>query len=153
MKTYILMFLSAISIISISGCANVCRMNTAELVSPGLAIGGATLGAFAAEDESEGTRLAATAGGGLIGFLAGLFITDGQEKEKKEEFRSGYELGQSNATKSLYWNLQKLHESKNQPDAQVIYYQIPADYPQDGANRNSGTVLMPVVQDRKRESL
>ena len=85
----------------------------------------------------------------LIGWLAGLFITKGVDQEKKDEFRTGYELGQSNATKSLYWNIQGLHEAKNQLDSQVIYYQIPADYPADGANRTPGSVMLPVVTDRR----
>ena len=133
----------------VTGCCTVGELSTSELVAPGLAIGGATLGAFAAENEDEGTRLAATAGGGLIGWLVGMFTTQSIKKEKKEEFRSGYELGQSNATKSLYWNLQLLHEAKNQPDSQVVYYQIPADYPLDGAKRNPGSVLLPVTEVRK----
>jgi hypothetical protein len=136
-------------ILSMTGCSTVSNTRISELVAPGLAISGATLGALGTKDESEGTRLAATAGGGLVGWLVGLFVTKGIEQEKKDEFRSGYELGQSNATKSLYWQIQQLHEAKNQPDSQVIYYRIPADYPNDGANRTDGTVLLPVVQDRK----
>ena len=136
-------------ILSMTGCSTVSNTRISELVAPGLAIGGATLGALGAIDESEGTRLAATAGGGLVGWLVGLFVTKGIEQEKKDEFRSGYELGQSNATKSLYWQIQQLHEAKNQPDSQVVYYQIPADYPNDGAKRTDGTVMLPVVQDRK----
>lgn len=135
---------------ALSGCSTVGNVSVSELVAPGLAIGGSSLGAFAAKDEDDGTRLAATAGGGLIGWITGLFITKGVEKEKKEEFRSGYELGQSNATKSLYWQMQALHEAKNQPDSQVVYYRIPADYPQDGANRQPGDVLLPIVTDRKK---
>ena len=136
-------------ILSMTGCSTVSNTRISELVAPGLAISGATLGALGAKDESEGTRLAATAGGGLVGWLVGLFVTKGIEQEKKDEFRSGYELGQSNATKSLYWQIQQLHEAKNQPDSQVVYYQIPADYPNDGAKRTDGTVMLPVVQDRK----
>ena len=132
-----------------TGCSTVGNMATAELVAPGLAIGGASLGAFAAKDESDGTSLAATAGGGLIGWLAGLFITQGVDQEKKDEVRTGYELGQSNATNSLYWNIQGLHEAKKQPESQVIYDQIPADYPVDGANRTPGSVMLPVVRDRR----
>jgi len=130
----------------LTGCSTVSNLSTSDLVTPGLAIGGATLGAFATEDEDSGTQLAATAGGGLLGWLAGLFLTEGVESEKKEEFRSGYELGQSNATKSLYWNMQALHEAKNQSGSKVIYYQIPADYPDDGARRTPGSVVMPIVQ-------
>ena len=110
--------LAAGIVVGATGCSTVGNMATSELVAPGLAIGGASLGAFAAKDESDGTRLAATAGGGLIGWLAGLFITKGVDQEKKDEFRTGYELGQSNATKSLYWNIQGLHEAKNQPESQ-----------------------------------
>ena len=99
--------LAAGIVVGATGCSTVGNMATSELVAPGLAIGGASLGAFAAKDESDGTRLAATAGGGLIGWLAGLFITKGVDQEKKDEFRTGYELGQSNATKSLYWNIQE----------------------------------------------
>ena len=152
MKFYricILFCAAAMALPGLTGCSTVSNTSVSELVAPGLAIGGATLGAFASKDESEGTRLAATAGGGLIGWLTGLFITKGIEQEKKEEFRSGYELGQSNATKSLYWQLQQLHEAKNQGESQVVYYRIPADYHHDGANRTEGTVLLPVVQDRK----
>ena len=141
--------LFAAALLGMTGCSTVSSTSISELVAPGLAVGGGTLGAFAAQHESEGTRLAATAGGGLIGWLAGLFLTKGIQQEKKKEFRSGYELGQSNATKSLYWQMQQLHEAKNQVDSQVVYYQIPADYPNDGANRTEGTVLLPVVQDRK----
>ena len=141
--------LAAGIVVGAAGCSTVGNMATSELVAPGLAIGGASLGAFAAKDESDGTRLAATAGGGLIGWLSGLFITKGIEQEKKDEFRTGYELGQSNATKSLYWNIQGLHEAKNHPESQVIYYQIPADYPTDGANRTPGSVMLPVVTDRR----
>ena len=72
----------------VTGCSTVGELSTSELVAPGLAIGGATLGAFAAENEDEGTRLAATAGGGLIGWLVGMFTTQSIKKEKKEEFRS-----------------------------------------------------------------
>lgn len=140
---------SALALFILTGCSTVGNLTPSELVAPGLAIGGASLGSFAAKDEDDGMRLAATAGGGLIGWLAGLFVTDGVEQEKKDEFRSGYELGQSNATKSMYWNIQGLHEAKNQPDATVTYYQIPADYPADGANRTPGSVLMPVARDRK----
>lgn len=136
-------------ILSMTGCSTVSNTSISELVAPGLATGGATLGALGAKDESEGTRIAATAGGGLVGWLVGLFVTKGIQQEKKDEFRSGYELGQSNASKSLYWQIQQLHEAKNQPDSQVIYYRIPADYPNDGANRTDGTVMLPVVQDRK----
>lgn len=143
--------LCALSVIfSMTGCSTVSNTKISELVAPGLAIGGGTLGAYAAKDESDGTRLAATAGGGLIGWLVGLFITKGVEQEKKDEFRSGYELGQSNATKSLYWQIQQLHEAKNQPDSTVTYYHIPADYPADGAKRTAGSVVLPIVQDRKQ---
>lgn len=132
----------------LSGCSTVSKTAISELVAPGLAIGGGTLGAFAAQDGSNGARLAATAGGGLIGWLTGLFITKGIEQEKQDEFRSGYELGQSNAAKSLYWQMQKLHEAQNRQNSQVVYYRIPADEPQDGANRTPGSVLMPVVETR-----
>ena len=143
--------LCALSVVwGMSGCSTVSSTKVSELVAPGLAVGGGTIGAWAAKNESDGTRLAATAGGGLIGWIAGLFITKGVEEEKKEEFRSGYELGQSNATKSLYWQLQQLHEAKNQPDSTVIYYHIPADYPEDGANRTPGSIVLPVVQDRRK---
>lgn len=148
-KKLLFAVLAAGIVAGMSGCSTVGNLVTSELVAPGLAIGGASLGAFAANDEDDGTRLAATAGGGLIGWLSGLFITKGVEQEKKDEFRSGYELGQSNATKSLYWNLQGLHEAKNQPESHVIYYQIPADYPADGASRTPGSVMMPVVVDRR----
>ena len=149
MKSFLYTLLASGVLIGVTGCSTVGNLATSELVSPGLAIGGASLGAFAAKNEDDGTRLAATAGGGLIGWLGGLFITKGIEQEKKDEFRSGYDLGQSNATKSLYWNIQGLHEAKNQPNSQVIYYQIPADYPADGANRTPGSVMMPVAEDRK----
>ena len=146
-KIYLIITAALIS--GMTGCSTVSNTRISDLVAPGLAISGATLGALGAKDESEGTRLVATAGGGLIGWLVGLFFTKGIEQEKKDEFRSGYELGQSNATKSLYWQIQQLHEAKNQPDSQVVYYQIPADYPDDGAKRTDGTVMLPVVQDRK----
>ncbi len=146
-KIYLIVTAALIS--GITGCSTVSNTRISDLVAPGLAISGATLGALGAKDESEGTRLVATAGGGLIGWLVGLFFTKGIEQEKKDEFRSGYELGQSNATKSLYWQIQQLHEAKNQPDSQVVYYQIPADYPDDGAKRTDGTVMLPVVKDRK----
>ena len=151
MKKAKLIFCIGVSalILGMTGCSTVSNTSISELVAPGLAIGGATLGALGAKDESEGTRIAATAGGGLVGWLVGLFVTKGIQQEKKDEFRSGYELGQSNASKSLYWQIQQLHEAKNQPDSQVIYYRIPADYPNDGANRTDGTVMLPVVQDRK----
>lgn len=149
LKSITLATLALIGATCISGCSSVGKLTTSDLVTPGLVIGGASLGAFAAEGESEGTRLAATAGGGLLGWLASVFITDGVQQEKKDEFRSGYELGQSNATKSLYWNMQSLHEARNQPDSRVIYYQIPADYPQDGANRTPGSVMMPIAHDAK----
>lgn len=145
----IYLILTAALISGMTGCSTVSNTRISDLVAPGLAISGATLGALGAKDESEGTRLVATAGGGLIGWLVGLFFTKGIEQEKKDEFRSGYELGQSNATKSLYWQIQQLHEAKNQPDSQVVYYQIPADYPDDGAKRTDGTVMLPVVKDRK----
>ncbi len=146
-KIYLIVTAALIS--GMTGCSTVSNTRISDLVAPGLAISGATLGALGAKDESEGTRLVATAGGGLIGWLVGLFFTKGIEQEKKDEFRSGYELGQSNATKSLYWQIQQLHEAKNQPDSQVVYYQIPADYPDDGAKRTDGTVMLPVVKDRK----
>ncbi len=146
-KIYLIITAALIS--GMTGCSTVSNTRISDLVAPGLAISGATLGALGAKDESEGTRLVATAGGGLIGWLVGLFFTKGIEQEKKDEFRSGYELGQSNATKSLYWQIQQLHEAKNQPDSQVVYYQIPADYPDDGAKRTDGTVMLPVVKDRK----
>lgn len=145
----IYLILTAALISGMTGCSTVSNTRISDLVAPGLAISGATLGALGAKDESEGTQLVATAGGGLIGWLVGLFFTKGIEQEKKDEFRSGYELGQSNATKSLYWQIQQLHEAKNQPDSQVVYYQIPADYPDDGAKRTDGTVMLPVVKDRK----
>lgn len=85
--------LAAGIVVGASGCSAVGNMATSELVAPGLGIGGASLGAFAAKDESDGTRLAATAGGGLIGWLTGLFVTKGVDQEKKDEFRTGYELG------------------------------------------------------------
>lgn len=85
---------------------------------------------------------------GLIGWLAGLFMTKGIQQEKRDEFRSGYELGQSNATKSLYWTLQALHEGTSQPPSQVTYYRIPADYPADGAKRTEGSIVLPVIQDK-----
>ena len=61
--------------LGMTGCSSVGELSTSELVASGLAIGGATLGAFAAENEDEGTRLAATAGGGLIGWMVGMFTT------------------------------------------------------------------------------
>lgn len=146
MKTVFLMALVFIIAIGITGCSTIGKLSPSDLVAPGLVIGGASLGAFAAKDESDGTRLAATAGGGLLGWLASIFVTDGVDQEKKDEFRSGYELGQSNATKSLYWNIQSLHTAKNQQDSKVVYYQIPADYPQDGANRTPGSVVMPIAE-------
>ena len=142
-------FLLTAFVLGMSGCSSVGSLSTSEQVAPGLAIGSATLGAFATEDADNGTRIATTAGSGLVGWLVGMFTTQKIQKEKKEEFRSGYELGQSNAVKSLYWNIQSLHEAKNQPENQVIYYQIPADYPSDGANRTPGSVLMPVTEVKK----
>ena len=148
LRTLSLYTLLSIIVFGMTACNTVSNISPSDLVAPGLAIGGASLGAMIAKDEDDAMKLAATAGGGLIGWIAGLFITDGIEDEKKNEFRSGYELGQSNATKSLYWNIQNLHESKNQSENKVIYYQIPADYPQDGANRIPGSVMMPVVQGK-----
>ncbi|MBN2643289.1 MAG: hypothetical protein JXR78_16680 [Victivallales bacterium] len=133
-------------LVILTGCGTVGNLSSSELLAPGLAIGGASLGAFVSENEDNGTRLAATAGGGLIGWISGLFVTEGIKAEKKDEFRSGYELGQSNATKSLYWNIQELHEAKKHSDGKVVYYQIPADYPADGARRTPGSVIMPIVQ-------
>jgi hypothetical protein len=150
MMKYLNLIICGALLAGLTGCSTVGKLTGSDLVAPGLAVGGATLGAFATEDEDSGTRLAATAGGGLIGYLTGLFFSEGAKSGKKEEFRSGYELGQSNATKSLYWNIQKLHEAQNQPESKVVYYQIPVDYPDDGAKRTPGSVVMPIVQSNSR---
>lgn len=123
-------------------------MDFSDLVAPGLGIAGSTIGAYATRDESSGTQAAWTAGGGLIGFLAGLFLKKGVDEEKKDEFRTGYELGQSNASKSLYWNIQKLHNGENASNEKVVYYNIPASYPNDGVARVPGMVVMPVVEPK-----
>ena len=59
--------LCALSVVwGMSGCSTVSSTKVSELVAPGLAVGGGTIGAGAAKNESDGTRLAATAGGGVV---------------------------------------------------------------------------------------
>ena len=49
-------YFAATVILSLTGCSTVSNTTISELVAPGLAISGATLGALGAKEESEGTR-------------------------------------------------------------------------------------------------
>ena len=156
MKYSIITILFTMSILSamlfINGCSTVGNLKASQFVSPALAVGGGTLGAYATRGESEGTQIAATAAGGFTGWLAGLFLTEGIDKEKKEEFRTGYELGQSNATKSLYWSYQKLHEAKKSSKNSVVYVNLPAPYINDGAKRAPSFISFPIVESNKNKN-
>jgi len=145
-KLFFILFMPVMAFLP--SCSSVSNLNPSDLVAPGLGIIGSTIGAYATKDESTGTQMAATAGGGLAGILAGWFIKKGVEDEKQKEFRTGYELGQSNASKSLYWNIQKLHNGAHDSKEKVVYYNIPASYPNDGVARVPGSVVMPVVEPK-----
>lgn len=66
------------------GCA--AHAQSAALVAP---VAGAALGAFLSKDRSEGTQVAAAAGGALAGWIGGKMIED---KNAKERFKM-YQLG------------------------------------------------------------
>jgi hypothetical protein len=144
----LLLFFLVITLLQ-NGCSTVGNLKASSFVSPALAVGGGTLGAYATRGESEGTQIAATAAGGFTGWLAGLFLTEGIEKEKKDEFRTGYELGQSNATKSLYWSYQKLHEGKKSSHENIVYVNLPSPQINDGAKRAPSYVAFPIVSNKQ----
>lgn len=148
MKRVIIVFSAGLLLVAASGCAQMANTPKSELLTPLLTAGGGAAGLYAGKDKDIGTQMAYAGAGALGGYLAGEFISYGFKEEKAKEFRAGYDLGQSNATKNLYWNIQKLHEAQNEGNNQLIYYQLPIQYPQDGVNRVPGSVMMPVVTPR-----
>lgn len=129
------------------GCtaSQIKNSSASDILAPGLGLGGAMVGLYAAEGEDTGTQLAATGAGGLAGFLLGQFIESGFEDEKAKEFKSGFDLGRSNASKELYWNYQKLHEAQDGGDVKLRLYELPTLYPDDGVNRVPDTITLPVM--------
>lgn len=148
MKKIFLLLSTGTILLTAAGCAQMANTPKSALLTPLLTAGGGAAGLYAGKDKDIGTQMAYAGGGALGGYLAGQFLEAGFKEEKAKEFRAGYDLGQSNATKNLYWNIQKLHEAQNAGNNQLIYYQLPIQYPQDGANRVPGSVMMPVVETR-----
>ena len=136
----------------LSACSSVSNLKASNFVSPALAVGSGTIGAYVTRGESKGTQIAATTAGGFTGWLVGLFLTEGIDKEKKDEFRTGYELGQSNATKSLYWSYQKLHEAKKSSNESIVYVNLPTPPINDGARRNLSFVSFPIVSNNSNKN-
>lgn len=130
------------------GCttSQIKKSSPADVLAPGLGLGGALIGLYAAEGEDQGTQLVATGVGGLAGYLLGEFVENGFEDDKAKEFKAGFDLGRSNASKELYWNYQKLHEAQNGGDVKLRMYELPAVYPDDGINRVPDAITLPVME-------
>lgn len=108
----------SLSVLSLTGC-------TASQFRTGGDVVGAAGGGVIANKFSHGNPLitAAGAGGGaLLADVAGSQI----EKEQTKAEKTGYDRGQSDAAKQLYWaqqNLQKRQDGEDQ--GQVSLYNVP----------------------------
>ena len=87
-------------------------------------------------------RRAAAAGA----FLLGQFIENDFKEEKAKEYRAGYDLGRANSIKELYWLTQQLHRAQDGDQPQMQMYELPVQYPADGAKYVPDTVYLPVVK-------
>ena len=79
-------------------------------------------------------------------FLLGQFIENDFKEEKAKEYRAGYDLGRANSIKELYWLTQQLHRAQDGDQPQMQMYELPVQYPADGAKYVPDTVYLPVVK-------
>ena len=98
------------------------------------------------EDKDVGTQLAATGAAAAGAFLLGQFIENDFKEEKAKEYRAGYDLGRANSIKELYWLTQQLHRAQDGDQPQMQMYELPVQYPADGAKYVPDTVYLPVVK-------
>ena len=138
MKRVILtMFAAALAGGLFCGCSatQIAQTKASSLLSPALGLGGALAGSYAAKDEDDGTRLAATGAAAAGAYLFGQFIENGIKEEKAKEYKAGYDLGRSNSAKELYWLYQKLHQTEDGEPQRNRIYELPVSYPADGVKR------------------
>ena len=133
---------------ALCGCSSSQLANTSAsgLLAPALGLGGGLAGLYATEDEDIGTQLAATGAAAAGAFLLGQFIENDFKEEKAKEYRAGYDLGRANSIKELYWLTQQLHRAQDGDQPQMQMYELPVQYPADGAKYVPDTVYLPVVK-------
>ena len=130
------------------GCSatQIAQAKASSLLAPALGLGGALAGSYAAKDEDDGTRLAATGAAVAGAFLLGQFIENGFKEEKAKEYKAGYDLGRSNSTKELYWLYQKMHQAEDGETQKSRIYELPVQYPNNGVKYIPDTVSISVTE-------
>ena len=130
------------------GCSSsqIAQTKASSLLAPALGLGGALAGSYAAKDEDDGTRLAATGAAAAGAFLLGQFIEQGFKDEKAKEYKAGYDLGRSNSAKELYWLYQKLHQAEDGEPQRSRIYELPVSYPSDGVKRVPDSIHISVTE-------
>ena len=149
MKRIVMMVCAgAIGAAALCGCSSSQLANTSAsgLLAPALGLGGGLAGLYATEDEDIGTQLAATGAAAAGAFLLGQFIENDFKEEKAKEYRAGYDLGRANSIKELYWLTQLLHRAQDGDQPQMQMYELPVQYPANGAKYVPDTVYLPVVK-------
>lgn len=149
MKRLILTMLAAATAGSLfCGCSatQIAQTKASSLLAPALGLGGALAGSYAAKDEDDGTRLAATGAAAAGAFLLGQFIENGFKEEKAKEYKAGYDLGRSNSTKELYWLYQKMHQAEDGEVTRSRVYELPVQYPADGVKRVPDSIHISVTE-------
>ena len=132
MKRIVMMVCAgAIGMAALCGCSSSQLANTSAsgLLAPALGLGGGLAGLYAAG-----------------AFLLGQFIENDFKEEKAKEYRAGYDLGRANSIKELYWLTQQLHRAQDGDQPQMQMYELPVQYPADGAKYVPDTVYLPVVK-------
>lgn len=134
--------------ILLCGCSStqIAQTSASSLLAPALGLGGALVGSYVAQDEDEGTRLAATGAAAAGAFLLGQFIENGFKEEKAKEYKAGYDLGRSNSTKELYWLYQKLHQAEEGESTRSRIYELPVQYPNNGVKYVPSSVSLSVTE-------
>ena len=142
------MFAAATAGTLFCGCSatQIAQTQASSLLAPALGLGGALAGSYAAKDEDDGTRLAATGAAAAGAFLLGQFIEQGFKDEKAKEYKAGYDLGRSNSTKELYWLYQKLHQAEDGEVQRSRTYELPVQYPADGVKRVPDSISISVTE-------
>lgn len=124
-------------------CGNITREDGIQTAG---ALGGGALGYSLADDDDD--RAAFSAGGALLGGLASSQLAGNQDYKKglKDGKELGFEEGQADASKRLYWTLQQSQSSQQTAgNVRLQEVDIAPTYTEDGRYLMSRKVIMPIV--------
>ena len=110
----VLLIVLLLTIVFLSGCAGLQRAGIDAVT----AAGGAGIG-YAINKKNPAAAVAGAAGGLVVGEL----LNYGIDKQKRDQYKTGYDKGRSDEVKTLYWaqrDLQRANEADGQLRRKII---------------------------------